>query len=57
MHKDAKRIEDMQTVELARQLRITETQAAAIQDFIRQSGGIQEARDAVDLYGRLTKAA
>ena len=57
MKKHFARIEEMTDKEIAELLNVTEEQAAALRDFVQHVGGMQNARQAVDMLGRISKAA
>jgi len=57
MEKHLAHIDQMTDTELAQLLGVTEEQAAALRDFIQHVGGMQNARQAVEMLGRMGKAA
>lgn len=57
MKKPFARIEEMTATEIAELLNVTEEQAEALRAFIQHVGGMQNARQAVEMLGRVSKAA
>lgn len=57
MKKQFARIEEMTATEIAELLNVTEEQAEALRAFIQHVGGMQNARQAVEMLGRVSKAA